>query len=805
MKKILLNISFTLLLFASKTFAQTANVQIIHNCADPAASAVDIYVNGNLALDNFAFRAATQFLSLPAGTLLNIGVAQANSTSVDDTLVNFPVTFTSGANYYVVASGVLNPGNFAANPNTINTAFTLNVFSQAQQNASGPQVCSLQFFHGCTDAPAVDVLARNYGLSLFTNSTYGSFGSGYVDAPITAPVIIDVTPYQQNQNILVTYLADITGLGGQSALAFASGFLNPTANQNGADFGVFVALPDGAVVQLPDTALALLNIIHNCADPAAAAVDIYVNDQLFIDNFAFRTATGFVNVPADVDLNVGIAPGNSLSSADALVTYNLNLENNQSYIAIAKGVLTPLNFAPNPDGNSTGFDLHIIASAETTSGSQNTVKLNVFHGSTDALTVDVKLAGGPVLIDNLQYGASTNYLSVAPATYFLEITPGNDNNTVVAAYTANLSTLAGQAITLFASGFLNPADNQNGEPFGLFACLTNGTVIALPLTGAVTDSAQIQIIHNAADPAAASVDIYVNGSLLLDNFVFRTATPFVTVPAGVTLTVGVAPANSTSANDAIATFDLVLTPNSKNIAIANGVLNPANFASNPDAVSTGFTIWLDTNAQTAATNPAKVDVKVVHGSTDAPTVDVLIQGVSTPIVDNAKYGDITSYLEVDPITYTLVLTPGNDNNTVVKKYAAPLTTAQGGAAVVFASGFLNPAANQSGPAFGLYACLPSGFVLALPDITTVSANMPSNGLVSIFPNPASDFIIINNQDENLINVQLFDIAGKLIMDYGVILSNTYKAFSTSEINNGSYLLRISKGNEITNHKVMVIK
>ena len=227
-----------------------------------------------------------------------------------------------------------------------------------------------------------------------------------------------------------------------------------------------------------------------------------------------------------------------------------------------------------------------------------------------------------------------------------------------------------------------------------------------------TITAKIQVIHNSADLAAQSVDVYLNNNLLLDNFNFRTASPFVNVPAGQEITISIAPSTSMSASQSIVSYSYNLEENSKYVLIANGHISPSGYSPLKN-----FSIEVCTVGRESATNASNTDLLVFHGSTDAPTVDVVETGVGAgTIVDNASYKDFTNYLELTTSNYTLDI-KDESGQVLVASYQAPLLNLNlmGGAGVVVASGFLNPSNNSNGEAFGLYVALPSGGdLVALP-------------------------------------------------------------------------------------------
>ncbi len=549
-------------------------------------------------------------------------------------------------------------------------------------------------------------------------------------------------------------------------------------------------------------ATANVQIIHNCAAPAADSVDVYVNGTKLLSNFAFRTATPYTAVPAGVVLTVGVAPKNSMSVADTLKSFSVGpLAADSNYVVIASGVVGS-GFASNPDMLSTGFTLNYILNSKQSSSAGN-VALDIFHGVTDAPGVDVKLTGtNAALVNNLQYGSASGYITV-PANWYPISIFATGTSTDVGDYLADVSGLGGGAAVVLASGFLTPSANNNGAGFAVIAVLPNGTVITLPLQ----TFANVQIAHNCADPAADSVDVYVDGTKALSNFKFRTATPFIHLLAGVNHKIAVAGPNSSSVAQALATFDSInLAANANYVVVASGVVG-GGFASNPSGINTAFTLAVIPNARQTATTMGDVDLAIFHGATDAPAVSVAVQGGGT-LVSGLQYEHSTTYVEVPASSY-VVEVEDSSGTTIIAKYAADVTSLANGAGVVYASGFLNPAANNSGAAFGLYLSLAAGGpFIPLSPVTGIE-KLTNNVNLQVYPNPANDqltakFALTGSSN---VSVEVTDLSGRTLQQVmnGLISGNQQVTVNTQNLSSGMYFLRVSDGENVSVNKFTVAK
>lgn len=498
---------------------------------------------------------------------------------------------------------------------------------------------------------------------------------------------------------------------------------------------------------------ARVQVVHNAAN--APAVDIFLGSTKILPNVSFRSASPFINAPAGVPIQIRLKPASSSNDTSNPAYFRqYTLAANSGYYLIANGNLPGGSFASNPDGINTGFDITVIPDAKETAAEPANTELRIFHGVTDAPTVDIKAQGVGTLVDNAPFRGFSPYLPVPAASYTVQISPASGSPNLLA-YAAPLSGLAGKTVLVLASGYFDPAQNQNGPAFGIWAFTTTGEAIQLP-----TATSRVQIVHNCAN--APAVDVFVNGGKAVPNLDFRKATPFVTLNAGVPLTVALkgASASSDTSNPAFRKTYELMGAESYSL-VATGLLTSQGYAANPNGIATAFDITVLPGAREISSTSAgsnNAEVRVLHAVTDAPIVDVRVQSGPT-LVNNAGFRDFTPYLSAPNADLTLEVTD-SAQSVVVGSFLAPLSAFGDSALLVMASGFLTPASNQNGPAFGLLAVTASGNAVLLPAVSSAK-NLKNSQDLKLFPNPSRGMFSIKlPQNTQVKEVRLISMLGK---------------------------------------------
>jgi hypothetical protein len=555
--------------------------------------------------------------------------------------------------------------------------------------------------------------------------------------------------------------------------------------------------------------------IHNSADPSVDTVDVWLvtpgGSSKLVDNLGFRQATGFIDAPAGVNIRLAFALKNSFMISDTLIGFGFNLTAGQTYVLLAQGNVGT-GFNPQKD-----FKLHLVAPAvERNSSGGDSTTFAVVHGSSDAPNVDisVRMSNDEVaFIENLAYDQNTGYVKLAEDNYYIDVTPAGSMEGPLVTFAAPLQALnAGDsALVIFASGYLNPRANNNGKSFGLFAALSNGTVLPLP---AVT-TFRLQAFHNCADPVADTVDVWLinrtnrTNTRLIPNFMFRKATPFIDAPSNQNIAVGITLPGA-SISDTIYVENIGSVPGGVTlILVASGVIDPSNFEPNPSDNDINFEL-VGMPALEKSPEAGKVALQVFHGSTDAPAVDINAAGVGT-LFGNIQFKETgENYLLVNPQNYTIDVTAAGSSTPVVS-YSAPLGGFGDSAIVVFASGFLSPnvpTGKDAGQGFALIAVTPSGNTIALPIFTSVKklTGLPEG--ISVYPNPAEGVmnIELDGNTKRNYTVTITDINGRNLLTESLssLLNNNRASINVSAFSKGMYFIQF-KNNETAAFQKFIVK
>ncbi len=409
--------------------------------ASPDAPAVNVLVNGAVALTNVDYTDGSGFLPVTERSRVQVEAIIPNGNAV---VIDATLDLDFSTEYTVIAVGdvaapiapllIANPANEPVTPGSFRA----------------------QVVHAAPAAPAVDVFVTVPGADLATSTPINAASLAYKQSTdrIQAPA--------GNYQIRVT-------LGGNPAtVVFDSGAIALPADADLLVAAVENTGPGTTPIQLVvldgTTATDLLDtstpasVVAVHASPDAPAVDLLANDLStaaddairLAGNVAFTQACSISAVPAPGEYTLSVTAAGAPSVV--ALQFDLAVAQADEAMAIVTGFLgsTPaIRALPLPvNGRS------VVTEA----------KLRVTHGSPSTPAVDLYLvADGTNLNDAavtpafsaVPFGADTGILSIAPGAYDVYVTPAGDKGTV-AINVQNLNLTGGQVLDVIAR---DPATN----------------------------------------------------------------------------------------------------------------------------------------------------------------------------------------------------------------------------------------------------------------------------------------------------------------------------------------------------------
>jgi len=305
---------------------------------------------------------------------------------------------------------------------------------------------------------------------------------------------------------------------------------------------------------------------------------------------------------------------------------------------------------------------------ETPSGSGN---VRVAHLSPNAPNVDVYVDGSAVLED-VPFGAVSDYLEVPAGDREVEITAAGDPDTSV--FSGTLTIAADTDYTVAAVGEIGDGADQAFEPL----------VLQDDTSDPGGDTARVRLVHASPDAPAVDVTLASSGDALFDGVAFG-ETGTVEVPAG-DYTLQVRGDTDGNDGDVVAEFDVSLAGGQAYTAFAAGYLSPDD-----EPADTPFDLVVAQDTDGGMTSDERASVQVAHMSPNAPNVAVSIDG--STVLDDVPFGATSSALPLAAGAHTVAITPAGDPETTV--FEGEVTVEAGAEYTIVAIGEIGDDADQA--------------------------------------------------------------------------------------------------------------
>ncbi|MEA5444713.1 DUF4397 domain-containing protein [Gammaproteobacteria bacterium AB-CW1] len=381
---------------------EVAELRAYH--ASPDAGPVDIYVGGELVLEEVGFPLASPYLEVPADEL-TVQVVPAGG-ELEDAVIDQAVTPSADGRYSFIVWGSVEAGNL-----------DVAIISDLNDGVADGFV-KLRPAHLAVGAPAVDLYLTTVDADLddaepaATDLAFGDIADEFLEvAAETSRIRVTVSG---TTDVVYDYVAELGDFPGVSMLAAAvntdQGF-SPILIGAATDVGAAPFLP--LIDQQSE-----VRVAHG--SPDAGPVDVEVSTDEgdswipLVEGLSYFEHTGYVRVLGELDYLARVL------DADGNVVGELDLSpepgNAYSVFALGEAGAGSLTFLPTLDrsGPVSGDDFAIRA----------------VHGIIPGPTVDVEADGG-ALIEELSEGEASDFAEAAAGTYSVAVVTSDGGDPVI--------------------------------------------------------------------------------------------------------------------------------------------------------------------------------------------------------------------------------------------------------------------------------------------------------------------------------------------------------------------------------------
>jgi hypothetical protein len=399
----------------SSSPAPTTKIRVIHTSYD--APAVDVAVDGSVAVASLAYGQSSGYAEIPSGTR-NIKVTPAGLTQ--PVVIGADISFEASKEYTVFA---------------INKLDNIEAVISEDMRTANPSKAKVRFVHASPDAPSVDIkLLTGTGPAVFSARAFGTV-SNYIEVD-GGNYSFAVTAAGMTDEVVV--LDPVSLENGKVYSIIARGSLSDTNYP----FSVQVFIDNdlgknSAALTFADRSDIM--VVH--ASPDAPGVDLLINNiTLNAAPLTFPNSTGYITL-ADGNTNIKVsASGGGPDVIDA----NLNLGANQAYSVFAVDTLASIS--------------PLVLADDLTTPVAGKAHVRFVHLSPNAPAVDITLTNGAVVFGNKAFKEYTNFTPLDAGTYDLQVRVSGTST--VALDLPGVNFMDGKIYTVFAKGLLGGMGSQ---------------------------------------------------------------------------------------------------------------------------------------------------------------------------------------------------------------------------------------------------------------------------------------------------------------------------------------------------------